>query len=46
MDSTGLPASYEEVSRDVEHEADALEWCEALIGDVFLVIPRTRADKH
>ena len=36
MDSTELQAGYEEMSRDVQREAEALEWCEALVGDAFL----------
>ena len=35
MDSSELRAGYEEMSRDAEREAEALEWCEALIGDAL-----------
>jgi hypothetical protein len=35
MDSRELEAGYERTSQDVGHEAEALEWCEALIGDAF-----------
>ena len=36
MDSTDLQAGYEEMSRDLQHETEALDWCEALVGDAFL----------
>ena len=36
MDSTDLQAVYEEMSRDLQHETEALDWCEALVGDAFL----------
>ena len=29
-----LLAGYREMANDQEHEAEALEWCEGLIGDV------------
>jgi len=29
----GLLAGYREMANDQEHEAEALEWCEGLIGD-------------
>jgi hypothetical protein len=29
-----LVAGYREMATDAEHEADALEWIEALVGDV------------
>ena len=35
MDSSELKTGYEEMSKDAEHEAEALEWCEALIGDAL-----------
>lgn len=35
MDSTELQAGYEEMSGDAEHEAEALEWREGLVGDAF-----------
>jgi hypothetical protein len=35
MDSTELQAGYEEMSRDLQHEAEALEWCEGLVGDAL-----------
>jgi hypothetical protein len=35
MDSSELSAGYEEMSKDAEREAEALEWCEALVGDAF-----------
>jgi hypothetical protein len=28
-----LEEGYREMARDAEHERDAAEWCEALIGD-------------
>jgi len=28
-----LKKSYRKMARDEEHERDAAEWCEALIGD-------------
>jgi hypothetical protein len=34
MDPSELEAGYKEMSQDAEHEAEALEWCEALIVDV------------
>ena len=34
-----LLAGYREMANDQEHEAEALEWCEGLIGDA---IPRDR----
>jgi hypothetical protein len=34
MDSSELRAGYEELSRDAEREAEALEWCEALIANL------------
>ncbi|MFZ0704617.1 MAG: hypothetical protein WAM71_03375 [Candidatus Korobacteraceae bacterium] len=34
MDQDELQAGYEEMARDVENEADALAWCEALITDM------------
>ena len=30
----GLEAGYKEMARDEEHEREALEWIEAVIGDV------------
>ncbi len=36
MKARDLVAGYKEMSLDVEHEAEALEWCEALIGDIVL----------
>ncbi len=35
MDSSELKTGYEEMSKDAEHEAEALEWCVALIGDAL-----------
>jgi hypothetical protein len=35
MGSSELRAGYEEMSKNAEHEAEALEWCEALIGDAL-----------
>jgi hypothetical protein len=34
MESSDLQAGYKEMSQDVEHETEALEWCETLIEDV------------
>jgi hypothetical protein len=34
MDETELQAGYLEMSRDYVCEAEALEWCEALVSDV------------
>ncbi len=31
----GLLAGYREMASDQEHEAEALEWCEGLIGDAI-----------
>jgi hypothetical protein len=36
MDCTDLQAGYEERSRDLQRETEALEWAEALIGDGLL----------
>ena len=30
-----LLAGYREMANDQEHEAEALEWCEGLIGDAI-----------
>jgi hypothetical protein len=30
-----LLAGYGEMAADVEHEREAMEWCEALIGDAL-----------
>jgi hypothetical protein len=35
MDPSELEAGYEEISQDAEREAEALEWCESLIGDAL-----------
>jgi hypothetical protein len=35
MHSADLQAGYEEMSRDLQHETEALDWCEALVGDGF-----------
>ncbi|HEY5177749.1 MAG TPA: hypothetical protein VII95_19525 [Terriglobales bacterium] len=40
MDSSELEAGYKEMSQDAEREAEALEWCEALIVDVSCDDPR------
>jgi len=29
-----LQAGYEDMARESQHEAEAIEWCEALIADV------------
>jgi hypothetical protein len=42
MDSTDLQAGYEEMSRDLKHETEALDWCEALVEDAFL----ENSDEH
>lgn len=34
-DEAALEASYRAMAADEEHEAEAEEWCEALIGDVM-----------
>ena len=31
----GLLEGYREMANDQEHEAEALEWCEGLIGDAI-----------
>jgi len=33
-EESGLEEAYREMAADVEHEREAEEWCEALIGDV------------
>ena len=35
MDSSELRAGYEVMSKDADQESEALEWCDALIGDVL-----------
>ena len=35
MDANELERGYEEMSRDTEREAKALEWCQALNDDAF-----------
>jgi hypothetical protein len=32
---SGLLAGYREMANDQEHETEALEWCEGLIGDAI-----------
>jgi hypothetical protein len=39
MDQTELQLGYSQMAEDHEHEALALEWCEAVIGDVLLDEP-------
>jgi hypothetical protein len=41
MDSSELEAGYKEMSQNDEREAEALEWCEALIVDVACDDPGT-----
>jgi hypothetical protein len=33
-ESQSLSAGYAEMARDIEHEEEALEWSEGLIGDI------------
>ena len=39
MDSSELETGYKEMSQDTEREAEAVEWCEALIVDVSFDSP-------